>query len=665
MILHRIDGATRRLVGIGFLAGLLPAVALAQAPAPKPADDYIRQPAYLSMALSPDGKSLAAMVPINGRRNVALVDLEHRTVVALTGHTTDDVYSYQWLGNRVIEVVAADLDERGGALRFHQHLIVDVVDKEVLGDLQAISRFGESQVLAALPGDGSEMVIKTYDRNIASADAYRYDARTNRKQLLTFRSPGSVENFVVDHAGRVRVAVSATRGGMRTVVWMRPDNDAEWTQVHDDPAQQETFVPLAFDDDDRTLYVGVPSEAHRGLRDVYAYDTATSTMGPRVYEATGADAGSVVIDRVRHRIAGVRDGSAAGVHWVDPGWEQVQRSLDQALPNAHNRISWARDDTDRMIVASEADAEPPTYYLFDRKSLRLEPVARARPWLAADDLSPRGFVSYRARDGLTIPAYLTMPKHPDGAKPPLVVIIHGGPFTSGYRYGYDGEAELFASRGYAVLQPNFRGTLGYGQAFAEAGWRQWGLAMQDDVTDGVRWLADTGRVDGDRVCLYGASYGGYATLWGLEKEPTMFRCGVAFLAVSDLELMFDVTWSDTMRYERGDSSTNYFRRTLGDPDRGRDALRAVSPDLHADRLQAPLLLAYGATDQRVPIIHGTRMRAALDDAHKPYEWVVYSDQQHTVFDPENRADFYGRVEAFLKKNLAPRATATAAARPPQ
>lgn len=179
--------------------------------------------------------------------------------------------------------------------------------------------------------------------------------------------------------------------------------------------------------------------------------------------------------------------------------------------------------------------------------------------------------------------------------------------------------------------------------------------MQDDITDGVKWLIDNGKVDGDRVCLFGASYGGYATLWGLEREPRMFRCGVAFVAVSDLALLFDVNWSDTNRNDRYGSSTNFYKRTIGDPDRDREKLREVSPLYHVDRIQAPLLLAYGAADVRVPLIHGNRMRSALDKAGKSYEWVVYDDEGHGFNKDENKFDFYRRVDAFLAKNLVPRA----------
>ena len=223
-------------------------------------------------------------------------------------------------------------------------------------------------------------------------------------------------------------------------------------------------------------------------------------------------------------------------------------------------------------------------------------------------MSERKFVRYPARDGLLIPAWLTIPKGSSGKNLPLVVNIHGGPFVRGHGYGFDADAQFLASRGYAVLQPEFRGSPGYGQRLFSAGLKQWGLAMQDDISDGVAWLARDGIADKGRVCLMGGSYGGYATLWGLIKEPDAYRCGVASVAVTDIH--------------------------------------------QAEKLKAPVLLAFGGSDQRVPIKHGNEFRSALDKHGKTYEWVVYSDEGHGFNKDENSFDFYRRVDAFLKKHLA-------------
>ncbi len=633
-------------------------------------EEFLRHAQYQGVRLSPDGRRLAALVPVNGRSNLALIDLEHHKVVALTARTNDDVASFRWLGDRVVEVSVADLDEAGGVTHLHNHSLIDVVDQVELRDLQAVSRFGQATVLEALDPAGEDLVIETRDRSpsrlsdggfvYGGFDAYRYNARTGKKQLLTYQSPGDVETFVSDRSGQVRVAVSRPAGGSRIVVSYRRSNEDTWTTLHDDPSDAPSFEPIDFDFDNRTLYVRVPAKERGGRRDVYAYDTETGKLGARLFEARTVDGGDVVFDWTERKAVGVRDDSPAGVAWLDPRWVQVQKAVDQALPDAHNAVRWARDDADHIVVTSESDTRPAVFYLLDRKTMQMERVAQSRPWLKEQDLSPRRLVRYTARDGLTIPAYVTMPKRPDGARPPLIVAIHGGPYVDGDRFGFDADAQFFASRGYATLQPNFRGTTGYGEAFEHAGYREWGLAMQDDVTDGVRWLVDSGQVDPDRVCLFGASYGGYATLWGLEKEPAMFRCGVAFLAVSDLELLIDVNWSDSNRYDTAGASAAFYKRVIGDPATDRDKMRAVSPRLHADRIQAPLLMAYGGADERVPIVHGNEMRSAMDRAHKPYEWVVYADQQHKLFSPENRADFYQRVDAFLAKNLAPRAPSSSA-----
>ncbi len=616
-------------------------------------EKFFMRAQYSKIALSPDGKVLAALVPLNERQNLALVDLEKGTAVALTSFTDQDVSSYRWIGDRVIEMKTADLDEAGGYAQIRRHLLIDVANKVVLRDLMTIARFGSVGIVDVLDRSGEDLIIETRDRNVYGLDAFRYNARTGEKRLLTFESPGDVSRFVADHAGHVRIALSIPKGGRRSILSYRRSNDDKWVTLRDDPFEEESLDPIAFDFDNKTLYVRVPGKDNGGRKDVYAFDAETNQLGARIFESKGVDAGGVVFDWVGKKAIGVSDGSRDGVAWIAPEWKSLQQSVDLALPHMRNQLGWGRYDPSRVIVISESETQPPIFYLLDRKTSKMEQVAAAYPWKEGD-LSPRRFVRYTARDGLSIPAYLTMPKRPDGGKPPLIVDIHGGPFVPTAGFGYSPAAQFFASRGYAVLQPDFRGTQGYGDAFVKAGWKQWGLTMQDDITDGVKWLIDSGKVDADRVCLFGGSYGGYATLWGLEKEPQMFRCGVAFVAVSDLEMMFDVTWSDFMKHERGNNSTNYFTRTLGDPDRDREKMRAVSPIYHADRIQAPLLLAYGGLDQRVPLVHGNRMRSALDKYNKPYEWVVYAEEGHGFRKDENKFDFFRRVDVFLAKNLAPR-----------
>ena len=626
---------------------------------PLPVEKIFARPKYSNVTLSPDGKFLVAVVPYGGRRNLALIDVDKGSITMLTTIPNQDVASYRWIGNRMIELEAGDITDASGVARIKQDVIIDTAGN-IVRNMMPPGRRPVGAVIARLNDEGDDLVIASNERTFDSVDGYRYNPRTNQQQLLTLQTPGDVVRLVSDRSGQVRAAVSVSKDGRRRKVYYRRSNDDAWTMLRDEPVEKVTLAPLAFSYDHKTLYVTAPgSGGGRGA--VHAFDPDRNELGEKLYESASIDAGQLVFDEVDRKLVGVRDDSPSGITWIDPGWKRLQASIDAALPGTRNALAWARNDTSRIIVSTESETQPPIFYLLDRKTHKLEPVATAYPDLDEKDLSPRGFVRYTARDGLPIPAYLTIPRKPDGAKPPLIVDIHGGPFAPGAAFGFDADAQFFASRGYAVLQPNFRGTIGYGAAFEQAGWKQWGLAMQDDITDGVKWLVDNGKVAGDRVCLFGASYGGYATLWGLEKEPQMFRCGVAFVAVSDLDLLFDVNWSDTNRDDRYGASTNFYRRTIGDPDRDRAKLREVSPLYHAERIQAPLLLAYGAADVRVPLIHGNRMRSALDKYNKPYEWVVYDDEGHGFNLDANKFDFYRRVDAFLAKNLAPRTADRAAA----
>ncbi len=622
-----------------------------------PVEAFFDRPKYDSMSLSPDGKLLAAGVPGNGHRNLALVDIESGSVKFLTGFDDEDLAGYSWIGDRLIQLQSGNLQDASGLRSIRQNVVVDtngrlVRDMRPKGYIRMASR-----IIRRMNDAGDDLIVENNDRSPTGLDAWRYNPRTDRRELLTIDNPGNVARYLADRSGQVRVAVTIDPGGLRQGFYYRKDASGPWTKILDEPSDKVSMEPVAFDFDGRTLYVDVIDVEHGGHESLFAYDPESRTLGTRLYESREIDTDGLIFDEVRRVLVGVRDDSPAGVTWIDPEWKRLQDSIDAALPKTRNHLQPARHQPMRVLVMTESETQPPVYFLLDRQTHQMQQVAEAFPALKEADLSPRAFIHYRARDGLSIPAYLTMPKRPAGARPPLIVNIHGGPYVPRHSFGYDADAQFFASRGYAVLEPDFRGTQGYGTAFEQAGWKQWGLAMQDDVTDGVKALVAEGKVDPDRVCLFGASYGGYATLWGLEKEPRMFRCGVAFVAVSDLELMFDVGWSDTNRGDRYGAANNYFKRTIGDPGSksNRAALREVSPLYHADRLEAPLLLAYGAADQRVPLTHGNQMRSALDKYRKPYEWVVYDDEGHGFTKDENRYDFYRRVDAFLAKNLAPRA----------
>jgi len=320
------------------------------------------------------------------------------------------------------------------------------------------------------------------------------------------------------------------------------------------------------------------------------------------------------------------------------------------MPGLVNNIECKRClQTRQVLVASYSDRVPTVYSLFDRETGKLANVARSRPWVDPKQMGTRDTARFAARDGLLIPVTVTRPPGAtEGDAPrPAVVLIHGGPFVRGVTWGWSEQAQFLASRGYVVLEPEFRGSTGYGAKHFRAGFKQWGLAMQDDIADTAKWAVDQKIVDPKRVCLMGASYGGYATLMGLIRHPDQFRCGVNWVGVTDIDLMYSITWSDS-----SDVYKKYGMPVLV-ADRVADAeqIKATSPVRQAARLKQPLLMAYGGQDKRVPIEHGLKMREALRATNPKVEWVAYRTEGHGWSLFETEVDFWTRVERFLDVNL--------------
>jgi dipeptidyl aminopeptidase/acylaminoacyl peptidase len=263
----------------------------------------------------------------------------------------------------------------------------------------------------------------------------------------------------------------------------------------------------------------------------------------------------------------------------------------------------------------------------------------------------RTFVRYTARDGLPIPAYLTLPRGREAKSLPLVVLVHGGPYIRGATWTWDDEPAFLAGLGYAVLQPEFRGSSGWGSRHFHAGWKQWGLAMQDDLVDGIDWLAGRGTIDPKRVCIMGASYGGYATMMGLARDAERYRCGINLMGVTDVNLTFTAAWSDIVHSDFMNHGTAH--AMIGDPDRDAAQFARTSPIHHAAKVKAPVLMAYGGSDIRVPVDHGTRMRNALRSHGAHVEWIEFPEEGHGFRVEANRLELYARIAKFLAEHNPP------------
>jgi dipeptidyl aminopeptidase/acylaminoacyl peptidase len=332
--------------------------------------------------------------------------------------------------------------------------------------------------------------------------------------------------------------------------------------------------------------------------------------------------------------------------------QALQAKIDKLLPATVNRVSVAAAaDAPWALVHAYSDVQPSLYLLYNLQTGQLNKLGEARPDIDSRRMATQEMLRYKARDGLEIPALLTRPRGtPKGAKVPLVVLVHGGPYVRGTAWGWDPETQFLASRGYAVLEPEYRGSTGFGAAHFMAGWKQWGLKMQDDIADGARWAIAQGIADPKRICIAGASYGGYATLMGLVNDPDLYRCGVDWVGVTDIQLLYDGHWS--FKSDMSNEWKEYgMPELVGDPVKDAAQLAATSPLRQAARIGQPLLLAYGGVDRRVPMYHGRKFYDAVTRTNKQVEWIEYQDEGHGWSLAKNRIDFWGRVEKFLDKNI--------------
>jgi len=296
------------------------------------------------------------------------------------------------------------------------------------------------------------------------------------------------------------------------------------------------------------------------------------------------------------------------------------------------------------VVTSSSSTQPSKYYLFDMQKGSLEALPSSRPWIDSAEMAEMKPVKFNARDGLELHGYLTLPNGSDGKNLPMILNPHGGPWARD-GWGFNSETQFLANRGYAVMQVNFRGSTGFGRNHFDKGNKQWGRSMQDDLSDAVKWAVDQGIVDKDRVCIYGGSYGGYAAMAGLTFTPELYQCGINYVGVTSIPLLFEtmpVAWDEqrTMMAER-----------VGDPEKENEFLEEWSPVNHADKIKAPVFMAYGLRDPRVDIKHAFQMEKAMKKNNVEHELMIKKREGHGFVKQENRYDFYGRMESFLAENL--------------
>ncbi|MBS0447934.1 MAG: S9 family peptidase [Proteobacteria bacterium] len=625
-----------------------PASAASQARAPIPLTRFFRGTGVHDATLSPSGRWLA-LTSVNGNRRVlAIVDLTDKEPPAVIAKFEDGhVESPSWIDDDWLVFYIRDLDNLAAGQRHGTRAAL-------------IDRNGKhyrllSGAVLAIPSSAEPAVITATTKYSLTAEPlqtspWRLDVRSGENRSLARGAPPHALGWLFDPAGEPRV-VTSLNDDQTEIYWRAPGRE-QWVRIARFPMLRPAFQPL-FVDGAGQLYVAANDD--HGFRVLQKFDFARGAPDPTpIVDTPGFDFnGQIVMDVARTKAYGVRVATdGISTVWFGARMKEVQAAVDARLPGRNNIVSCRHcDDPDVVLVDSRSDHDPGSFWIFRPTANEWKPVGRRWSSLDTARMGDVDFERIRARDGADLPVWITRPPGRPETPRPAVVLVHGGPWDQDPNWGWHMETQFLASRGYVVIQPEYRGSTGYGDAHFKAGWKQWGGAMQDDVADAVRWAASRGLIDPSRVCIAGGSYGGYAALIGPILYPGLYRCAIAWVAVTDPRLLYVADWTS----DQSETSRRYtLPEMVGDRDKDAALLARASAVDRAAELKVPVLLAYGALDRRVPLQHGERMRDALRKAGNDPEWVVYRDEGHGWFNSDDAIDFWSRVERFLAKNLSAR-----------
>jgi dipeptidyl aminopeptidase/acylaminoacyl peptidase len=596
-----------------------------------PLRDFFKNPEKAAFQLSPDGKSISFMQSYQRRLNVFVQPRKGGSAVRVSNETERSVAGYFWKGSsRIVYLKDFKGDE-------NYHLVSVNADGTNLVDLTPFDNV-RAMIIDDRPDHDDEMLISLNKRNPEVFDVYRLNLKTKELAMIA-ENPGHITEWVPDHDGRIRVATSTD--GVNTSLLYRADEKSPFKTVIT-TSFKESISPHFFSFDNTKLYAS--SNINRDKLAIVLIDPTTATEERVIFEHPDVDVEYLARSRKRQVIT-----HATFTTWkrqrtyFDMRTEAIFRDLERQLPGYQIGLQSHDKNESVYVISTSNDRTMGSEYLYDVAAKELTKLADRTPWLDEKDLVKMLPITYTARDGLTINGYLTLPR--GGEKNlPLVVHPHGGPWARD-EWGYNPEVQFMASRGYAVLQMNFRGSTGYGRKFWEMSFKQWGKAMQDDITDGVRHLIREGVVDRKRVAIYGASYGGYATLAGLAFTPEVYACGVDYVGVSNLFTFLNTIppyWKPQL---------DMWHEMVGHPERDKALLEAASPVLHVDQIRAPLLIAQGAKDPRVNVDESDQMVAALKKRGVAVEYILKDNEGHGFHNEENRFEFYEAMERFLAKHI--------------
>ncbi|MGF7140408.1 S9 family peptidase [Roseimarinus sediminis] len=599
---------------------------------PVPLEDFFRNPEKTAFQLSPNGEYFSYLAPYENRLNVFVQKGGSVDSIRITDETDRDIAGYMWASNERILY----LKDTGGDENYQLYGVnIDGSDYRALTAFDGV----RTQIIDELEDNPVEVIVGLNQRDPRAFDPYRLNIETGELVMLA-ENPGNVIAWIPDHEGKLRVSI-ASDGVNQTYLYRESEDEAFEPVLTLDFKQ--TLEPMMFTFDNK--YVYAKSNIGRDKEALVVYDLANANELEVIFETDEADISGIDYSKKDKKLLAVSYYTAKRtIHFLDEETKALYEEISAELPGVEVSFSGRNKAEDKIMIRTYSDKTRGAYYLYNKEGRELSLLAELSPWLDADNMCNMEPVSYQSRDGLTIHGYLTVPKGYERENLPVVINPHGGPWARDY-WGFNPEVQFLANNGYAVLQMNFRGSTGFGRAFWEASFKQWGLSMQDDITDGVNWLIEQGIADPARVAIYGGSYGGYATLAGLAFTPDLYACGVDYVGVSNLFTLLQTIppYWEPMR--------EMFQEMMGHPVKDSLLLAQVSPVFHADQIKAPLLVAQGANDPRVNINESNQIVEALESRGIDVEYIVKDNEGHGFRNEENRFDFYRAMIIFLDEHL--------------
>lgn len=610
-------------------------------PDPVPVESYSALPFLHSPTLSPDGKKIAVLVTRGNNKLIGIIDLSAPSGSDLKYYSIgkNKINWFHWAGNKQLLMSFGSARDLGFLVYSTNALNRLDLETSDLIALNTESQFVKDQIIFQDP-IGRYIIAYQYRRG--KPFAVRINLR-DASEVVIQKPRHQIDQWLTDSTGNIRAGINYSEKRWR--LYYRDNPDGKLTKIEnrrydsfeDGVVEDLHFLP-------ETGQAIILTNGKNGRFGAYKYTIREDAIGDAIYEHPTADVTRLIMDSNKKLLGVEFDAEKPEQKWLVPELENLYQRINRIFISKHNRILGTSNDRQVVLFWSGSGSDPGSYYIYYPQLKKIEQVLIPYDKIDPQDMAPMEHIEYRSRDGHLIPAYLTKPKGSKNKSLPTIIMPHGGPFAR-TSWAFDPWAQLMANRGYAVLQPNFRGSTGYGRDYVEKGYNQWGTGMIDDIDDGLDWMIAQGIADKNRVCIMGASYGGYAALWSAIRQPKKYKCAISLNGVTDVRAM--------LKYDRKQFAARRYARKWEEKVAGEEKrdLEAISPVQQAARMRIPVLVAQGEKDNNVPRKQADDFIEALNKVgFDKFEKIYFPDSGHDFVNSEDSTNFLKKSLLFLAKH---------------